>query len=195
MSNGGGSVWKDLLAAATLLAVALFIGFAVGWFSRGSWQSSARPQVDTVWRTVRDTVHLTETVPAGTVIVKVPVVVRDTVRIASNDNLFASDANSLTSDDNNSTWCADTLHTSHRDSATVAIPIEQRTYEGEYYRAVVQGYRPELVGIDIRLPQPTVSAEPRKWWSITLGPQLGYGFTPAGWQPYAGLGVSVGISF
>ena len=82
-----------------------------------------------------------------------------------------------------------------RDSVQVEVPIEQKTYEGENYRAVVQGFRPELVSIDIRQQTVTVTEYKRKWWSVTIGPQLGYGFTPAGWQPYAGIGASVGISF
>jgi hypothetical protein len=81
-----------------------------------------------------------------------------------------------------------------RDSALVSIPIVQRTFEGEYYRAVVQGYDPQLVGIDIFLPQPEPEKrKPRLGWG--LGLQLGYGLTPAGFQPYIGIGGSWGIEF
>ena len=35
----------------------------------------------------------------------------------------------------------------------------------------------------------------RGQWCVTLGVQSGYGFTPKGWQPYAGVGVTAGFSF
>jgi hypothetical protein len=82
------------------------------------------------------------------------------------------------------------------DSVLVEVPIEQRTFEGDNYRAVVQGFHPELVSIDIRFPEIAAPAPQRaKRWRFTVGPQLGYGFTPAGWQPYAGIGITAGISF
>lgn len=79
------------------------------------------------------------------------------------------------------------------DSALVAIPIVEQTFEGDWYRAVVQGYQPVLKSIEIRHPE---TPQPkRKWWAVSVGPQVGYGFTPTGWQPYAGVGVTVGIIF
>ena len=35
----------------------------------------------------------------------------------------------------------------------------------------------------------------RKRWGFGVGVQGGYGFTPKGWQPYVGVGVSFGYSF
>lgn len=162
-----------ILAAfvALLLAGASFAG---GYLYRYSHAPQPKPQTDTVWRWHRDTVFLASCEPAGTVIVKVPVVERDTVIIARNDTLFAPVA---------------------KDSAVVEIPIERRTYTGEYYRAVVQGFRPELVSIDVRHPEIHIPDQKRKRWAVTVGPQLGYGFTPAGWQPYAGVGATVGLTF
>lgn len=83
------------------------------------------------------------------------------------------------------------------DSATVEIPIERRTYEGENYRAVVEGYNPKLVDIWIAAPTTTITEvrTKTKHWSVTIGPQVGYGFTPKGWQPYAGIGVTFGYTF
>ncbi|MBO6168486.1 MAG: hypothetical protein J6O51_00785 [Bacteroidales bacterium] len=80
-----------------------------------------------------------------------------------------------------------------KDSALVAIPIVEQLFEGEYYKAVVQGFRPVLKSIEIKHPEPPAPAH--KWWSVTIGPQVGYGFTPAGWQPYAGIGVTIGLNF
>ena len=86
-----------------------------------------------------------------------------------------------------------------RDSATVVIPIEQRVYEGEYYKATVEGYRPSLVDMQLKIPAvlvtETKTVTKRKLWSVTIGPQLGYGITPSGLHPYAGVGVTFGLSF
>lgn len=131
------------------------------------------PVTDTVWR--HDTVKLVQEKPVYKVVERLKVV-HDTTGIASDANLLAQN---------------DSLF-SKSDSAAVEIPIVQRTYEGENYRAVVQGFRPELVSIDIRqAPEPPK----HKWWSVTIGPQWGYGLTPAGWQPYAGVGATVGLTF
>ena len=86
-----------------------------------------------------------------------------------------------------------------RDSASVIVPIEQRVYEGEYYKATVEGYRPSLVDMQLKVPAllvtETRTVAKRKLWSVTIGPQLGYGITPAGLHPYAGVGVTFGLSF
>ena len=142
------------------------------------------PQIDTVYVWKHDTVKVVESHPAGTVVVKLPVYIRDTI-LSNYDNTSTSDNNTSTSDNK------DTIIV--RDSAQVEVPIEQRTYEGENYRAVVQGFRPELVSIDIRIPE--AAAPKRKWWSVTVGPQVGFGFTPKGWEPYAGIGITAGICF
>lgn len=86
-----------------------------------------------------------------------------------------------------------------RGSASVVVPIEQRVYEGEYYKATVEGYRPSLVDMQLKIPAvlvtETKTVTKRKLWSVTIGPQLGYGITPAGLHPYAGVGVTFGLSF
>lgn len=154
-------------------ALAALAFLLMGWLGRGAYERrhTLPPQVDTVWR--HDTIKLVKTRPAGAVVATLPV-----AKAADNDAIPDT-----------------TSHATQRDSARVEIPIVQRTFEGQYYRAVVQGYQPELVGIDIRLPEIAAPPSKHKWWSVTIGPQLGYGLTPSGWQPYAGIGVTVGITF
>lgn len=186
------------MKASTTLTIATFIllyilSAVLGWTGRGSWdrRHSLPPQIDTVWLWRPDTNKLVETKPAGTVTAKLPKARPSGAEIAQNANLLADSAIIWQNEP------VDTLQdaASSPDSVAVEIPIEQRTYEGENYRAVVQGFRPELVSIDIRQQTVTVTEYKRKWWSVTIGPQLGYGFTPAGWQPYAGIGITAGISF
>ena len=182
---------------STTLTIATFILLSIlsavlGWMGRGSWdrRHSLPPQIDTVWR--YDTVRLVDTKPAGTVTAKLPKARPSEAEIAQNDNLLADSVFFMQKEP------VDTLQdaVSSPDSVTVEIPIEQRTYEGENYRAIVQGWQPELVSIDIRFPQYT-PPEPafKPGWHFTIGLQAGVGFTPAGWQPYAGVGGTLGYTF
>lgn len=86
-----------------------------------------------------------------------------------------------------------------RDTILVEIPIEEREYKGRDYRAVVGGYNPYLKSIEVypetRYINTTETITKRKRWGVTLGVQGGYGYTPKGWQPYAGLGISFGFTF
>lgn len=89
----------------------------------------------------------------------------------------------------------DTVTVHVRDSVMVDVPMEEKAYAGENYRAVVRGFRPELVDIWVRKETETIRVPVRKHWSVTAGPQLGVGITPDGWRPYAGVGVTFGYSF
>lgn len=90
-----------------------------------------------------------------------------------------------------------TVHdtTAVHDSVLVEVPITEKRYIGDDYRATVRGFQPELVDIWIRHKETTIRVPYRKHWSLTVGPQVGYGFTPEGWQPYAGAGLTFGYSF
>lgn len=86
-----------------------------------------------------------------------------------------------------------------REVAEVELPIEEREYKSEEYRAVVGGYNPYLKSIEV-YPRTayittTETITKRKHWGVSLGVQGGYGITPHGMQPYAGVGISFGYSF
>lgn len=97
--------------------------------------------------------------------VKVPVIVRDTVR----------------------------------DTMWVNLPIEERIYASDEYRAVIEGFNPRLKSFEVyprtAYINTTETIKERKRWGVSLGVQGGYGYTPRGWQPYAGVGVSFGYTF
>lgn len=86
-----------------------------------------------------------------------------------------------------------------RDTMWVNLPIEEREYKSEEYFAIVEGYNPMLKYIEVyprtAYINSTETIKERKHWGVSLGVQGGYGFTPKGWQPYAGVGVSFGYSF
>lgn len=81
------------------------------------------------------------------------------------------------------------------DTVLVEVPITEKTYQGDNYRATVRGFQPELTDIWVKQTERTITVPYRKRWGVTAGPQVGFGFTPQGWQPYAGVGVTFGYSF
>ena len=85
------------------------------------------------------------------------------------------------------------------DSVLVEIPIIERTYESDEYRAVIEGFNPRLKSMEVYPRTVYVNTseivKERKRWGVSLGVQGGYGITPVGWQPYAGVGVSFGYNF
>ena len=91
----------------------------------------------------------------------------------------------------------------HRDTirevVEIELPIEEKEYKSEEYFAIVEGYNPMLKYIEVyprtAYINSTETIKKRKHWGVGIGVQGGYGITPAGWQPYAGVGVSFGYSF
>ena len=86
-----------------------------------------------------------------------------------------------------------------REVVEVEIPIEAKEYKSEEYYAIVEGYNPRLKSIEV-YPRTayittTETIKDRKCWGVSVGVQGGYGFTPKGWQPYAGVGISFGYNF
>ena len=91
------------------------------------------------------------------------------------------------------TFLRDTLHTI--DSVLVDVPISEKHYVSENYRATIRGYQAELTDIWINQRETIVTVPYRKHWTWTIGPQAGFGITPEGWRPYAGIGATFGYSF
>ncbi len=75
------------------------------------------------------------------------------------------------------------------------VPIERKVYATHDYRAVVEGYRPELVEMELYRSTALISKETTRTLRRTdntrwgVGIQAGYGITPKGPQPYLGVGV------
>lgn len=83
-----------------------------------------------------------------------------------------------------------------RDSMTVEIPITQKVYEGDDYRAWVSGFQPSLDSIYVH-PRTTVIRETmankaRRWHLGVIG-GYGYGFSSKQLEPFFGVGVSYSL--
>ncbi len=157
----------------TILALIIFVGCVVGafFFGRATTRTDiVHTEVERDTIVVRDTIREyypqeVERVVVRTERVEVPVIVRDTVH----------------------------------DTVYVNLPIEEREYKSRDYRVVIGGFNPYLKSIDV-YPQTvyinaTETFTKQKRWNVSFGAQMGYGFTPKGWQPYTGLGITFGINF
>ena len=79
------------------------------------------------------------------------------------------------------------------DSLTVTLPITQKVYSDSTYTAYVSGFDAKLDSINVYSKLVTVTKrEPPP--AVTFGVQAGYGITPAGMQPYLGLGFQYNFS-
>ena len=78
----------------------------------------------------------------------------------------------------------------------VIVPIERKVYATADYRAVVEGYRPQLVSMELyrqtQVVTNTVTSKPKRWG---VGIQAGYGLTPrtGRFEPYIGIGIQYSI--
>lgn len=167
------------IALSLAVAVAALMGSAAAgyYFGRISGLKSNGPikaTTDTVY--VADTARIKAPAPVSTGIrpyqfvqIPVPVFHTDTLRIRETDTVF------------------------------VSLPREWAVYQDSTYRAVVSGIRPSLDTLDIYRNTvyiteiPPTPERPVRWFTVSIGPQAGYGFTPSGWSPYAGFGVTAGI--
>ena len=156
-----------------ILALVVFIGSVVGAFVFGR----ASVKVEEVGeKVVRDTIIVRDTIVERYPEYVTQTIVRtERVEVAVRDTIIV------------------------RDSIEVEIPISERTYMDEEYKAVVQGYNPILKSIEVyprtAYINTTETIKQRKRWGVSVGVQGGYGFTPKGWQPYAGVCISFGYNF
>lgn len=107
----------------------------------------------------------------------------------------------------NDSVCVESITTTHygtgaggvprciSDSTTVELPIIQRHYADSTYDAWVSGpIDPRLDSLNIYAPVTTITKQvwkPPKRWHI--GPTIGYGYTPHGFEPYLGISVTYSI--
>lgn len=82
--------------------------------------------------------------------------------------------------------------TADKDSMILELPIVQSVYGDTTYKAYVSGIYPRLDSIFVypRREVVTIKKPPKRWH---IGPTIGYGLTPQGFQPYIGVSVTYSI--
>ena len=107
----------------------------------------------------------------------------------------------------NSSVCADSTQTKdsfadsrfmpgvNRDSATVQIPITQKMYRTEQYRAYVSGYNPRLDSIEVYNKTVTITNVIKKKppGRFGIGVIGGYGVGNNGFSPFIGIGFQYNL--
>lgn len=78
------------------------------------------------------------------------------------------------------------------DSVRVEIPITQKVYEGNQYKAYVSGYSQSLDSVFVYPITQVIRIgdEPKRW---SIGLSVGYGITPKGFQPFVGLNATYNL--
>ena len=179
------SMEKIISAARTL-----FIIIVVVLISRAAFSLVERRSRNVEPELIHDTTTLTIVVHDTIEVVKWKERVRvDTLLLAVVKDSLITDTDTTVSNKENVA-----------DSALVAVPISQVTCEGENYTAVIEGFRPRLVSIDImqqtQYIETTKTIPPKKWsFGLTLGASAGVFYTPKGIQPGAGLGATIGVTY
>lgn len=75
----------------------------------------------------------------------------------------------------------DTIH----ETVYIPVPISQKEYQTENYRAWVSGYKPSLDSIWVYPEKIIIREKPRRWG---IGVIAGYGIGRDGLSPYVGVG-------
>lgn len=78
------------------------------------------------------------------------------------------------------------------DSLTLQLPITQNVYEGNDYKAYVSGIYPSLDSVFVfpRREVITIKKPPNRWH---IGPTIGFGMTPQGFQPFIGVSATFSL--
>lgn len=199
-----------LTVALVFMLVGLVLGGIIGYGVFG--RSKATDYVserDT--STYIDTIPYYQPVPKDSMVIKyvtrtLPVKRRDSSTTNKTDTSFAKNSRAavlrLHSAEHVQAQLCSRLHedvaqnNDERDSAAVVIPITQKRYENEDYRAYVSGYEPNLDSIFV-FPKTTViherSYKPPNKWHIGVQCGVGYTFKSKQFEPFIGVGLSYSI--
>lgn len=178
---------KLLIVLFVFLLVSLCANFYLFTHPRSPDKGLVKLEEVTARDTVRDTVFITNPTPRDSSLVR-----NESVRLpvsSGNQSLMATE---VSTDSLHSFSIQTALHPT--DSVDVEIPITQKKYEGEGYRAYVSGYNPSLDSLLLfREVERVTIRSPTKSPRFSVGLQAGYGITPKGFQPYIGVGIAVNL--
>ena len=178
------------------LAVLALTGFVIGCYGLFCIYNVSRVASYCDTTTYFDTIPYYQPVPKDSMVIKyvtrtLPLKNRDNSTTNKNDTFLAEKYAQ-----NNGENIPPLYASVDSDSAAVAIPITQKRYENEDYRAYVSGYEPNLDSIFV-FPKSTViherSYKPPKKWHIGITGGYGYGFKSKQAEPYIGIGITYSI--
>lgn len=160
------------MKARYVILIAL-IALAVGLFCGGYVFPGKGAPVETIVRdtvVVRDTIRLEVPKP-----VRVYITRYDTVKVSTPNDTVDSGATGL----------------ELAPSGQVVVTVEQKTYTTPDYTAVVEGWRPKLVSMEVYPKtvtiRETVTRLKAPRWAVTVGPGLGYDGSKI--RPHVGVTV------
>ena len=73
---------------------------------------------------------------------------------------------------------------------TFVLPIEQKTYQDSNYKAVINGFKPNLISLELYPKTVTVTNTVYKNKRFGVGIHTGIGYTGNGFSPYIGIGIN-----
>lgn len=181
-------------AALVFMLVGLVLGGIIGYslFGRGT----------ITVKTERDTTTYVDTVPYYQPVAKDSAVIRYVTRtlpVKGSDSSTTNKTDTFLAENyaqNNGENIPPQGMSDERDSMAVEIPIIQKRYDGDDYRAYVSGYEPNLDSIFV-FPKTTViherSYKPPNKWHIGITGGYGYGFKSKQAEPYIGVGLTYSL--
>lgn len=153
---------KKALVTIAVVAVLMVLSGALGWYAAyHNMETSVHS--DTVRTEVIDTIPYFKPVPKDSVVVRY---VTKALPVSSRENSEARDTEMV---------AMLSQHTGHGDSVAVEIPITQKKYETDEYRAYVSGFEPNLDSIFVY--QKTINEKVVSTQVHTKQPRLGVGVT------------------
>jgi hypothetical protein len=162
MSKENRDIFTDIGIAAVVLVIALPLLY------KGGCEPKSEPENDTIY--IHDTIRIVEPTPADEDVVRhdtasFPMVGQSEPKGELKNIPICNELDSIG-------WLSNGLS---NDSAKVVIPIIERTYEDSTYKAVVRGYNPELVSLDIYNSTRTITKTKQPKVVVGIGPYVGFG--------------------
>lgn len=176
--------WVVVLIA--IIAISLAVGYGVGRMKPPT--ETERIERDTI--TYIDTVKFYQPIAKDSTVIRY---VRQVLPVANHDTMTTYVSDTFLMQESGDFILSHELSV-ERDSIAVEIPIIQKRYEGEEYRAYISGYMPNLDSIFV-FPQTTIIHEktykpPNRW---NIGITAGYGYSKNSFSPFIGVGISYSI--
>lgn len=126
------------------------------------------------------------------------ITIRDTVKIHIPQVVYRKEIGSSLTSIPKTAWIYPTGDINVPDSIDIELPIERVEYCDSNYRAVVEGYKPRLVDIEVYPSHTTIIQSARQQqggWNLSIGPTVCWGITRDGFRLCLGLGATATYHF